>query len=278
MKQLLSLCALIALSLFTACEQGEGKNATKIEITTPTTMNFSSGNGAGIVKYNIINPTKDGKIEATADVAWISDFDYKDEGVIRFDISANPLGEVRTGVITISYGAVATTVSVAQEASENPSDKKIAAEMVVGQYYGTATPGYINYYIAFSDKGMSSYEPALGVNYWNVPNAYYYILDLMCDMEHTPANDKFNVPDGVYTLASGGLYNSINSDTSWLQYNDEAGWATSQNQIAFATATLTVEGTKLTLVADMFVGERLETHTVTYEGDYELVDMTSISY
>lgn len=278
MKQLLSLCALIALSLFTACEQGEGKNATKIEITTPTTMSFSSGNGAGIVKYNIINPTKDGKIEATADVAWISDFDYKDEGVIRFDISANPLGEVRTGVITISYGAIATTVSVAQEASENPSDKKIAAEMVVGQYYGTATPGYINYYIAFSDKGMSSYEPALGVNYWNVPNAYYYILDLMCDMEHTPANDKFNVPDGVYTLASGGLYNSINSDTSWLQYNDEAGWATSQNQIAFATATLTVEGTKLTLVADMFVGERLETHTVTYEGDYELVDMTSISY
>ncbi|MBR2367092.1 MAG: BACON domain-containing protein [Alistipes sp.] len=278
MKQLLSLCALIALSLFTACEQGEGKNATKIEITTPTAMSFSSGNGAGIVKYNIINPTKDGKIEATADVAWISDFDYKDEGVIRFDISANPLGEVRTGVITISYGAIATTVSVAQEASENPSDKKIAAEMVVGQYYGTATPGYINYYIAFSDKGMSSYEPALGVNYWNVPNAYYYILDLMCDMEHTPANDKFNVPDGVYSLASGGLYNSINSDTSWLQYNDEAGWATSQNQIAFATATLTVEGTKLTLVADMFIGERLETHTVTYEGDYELVDMTSISY
>ena len=278
MKQLLSLCALIALSLFTACEQGEDKNATKIEITTPTTMSFSSGNGAGIVKYNIINPTKDGKIEATADVAWISDFDYKDEGVIRFDISANPLGEVRTGVITISYGAIATTVSVAQEASENPSDKKIAAEMVVGQYYGTATPGYINYYIAFSDKGMSSYEPALGVNYWNVPNAYYYIMDLMCDMEHTPANDKFNVPDGVYTLASGGLYNSINADTSWLQYNDEAGWATSQNQIAFATATLTVEGTKLTLVADMFIGERLETHTVTYEGDYELVDMTSISY
>lgn len=278
MKQLLSLCALIALSLFTACEQGEDKNATKIEITTPTTMSFSSGNGAGIVKYNIINPTKDGKIEATADVAWISDFDYKDEGVIRFDISANPLGEVRTGVITISYGAIATTVSVAQEASENPSDKKIAAEMVVGQYYGTATPGYINYYVAFSDKGMSSYEPALGVNYWNVPNAYYYIMDLMCDMEHTPANDKFNVPDGVYTLASGGLYNSINADTSWLQYNDEAGWATSQNQIAFATATLTVEGTKLTLVADMFIGERLETHTVTYEGDYELIDMTSISY
>jgi hypothetical protein len=67
---------------------------------------------------------------------------------------------------------------------------------------------------------------------------------------------------------------SINKDTSWLQKNDENGFTSSQSK--FEDGNLVVEDGKMTLVVDLFANDQLETHTVTYEGDYSLIDMTTV--
>jgi hypothetical protein len=59
-----------------------------------------------------------------------------------------------------------------------------------------------------------------------------------------------------------------------LQKNDESGFATSQSK--FENGNLVVEDGKMTLIVDLFANDQLETHTVTYEGEYSLVDMTTI--
>lgn len=277
MKRIFLFLTAITALTFAACEgETSSDNEFAFVLKSDNVLEVASSSGAGLILYSLDNPTPTGELVATADVDWITSFDYSEMGSVKFRILENQQGSPRTATITLSYETIAYNISVTQAASDNPADKTIVAPMVVGQYFGTITPGYINYYIAFSDKGMASNEVAAGINYWGVPDAYYYILDIFCDLDHTPTNEGFNIPDGTYPLGMGGTYNTINFNTSWLQYNDAAGHASSENQIDYQSATLTVEGNKLTFEAVMFTNERVETHTVTYEGEYSLLDMTQI--
>ena len=68
--------------------------------------------------------------------------------------------------------------------------------------------------------------------------------------------------------------NSINKDTSWLRFTDASGWPSSD--IDYDNAVLIVEGNKLTFEAELYINDAFETHVITYEGEYSLIDMTSI--
>ena len=276
MNKLLSLLALTAL-LFVACENtdspnGGGDKTATITLTSDAELQLDYTKTSVMITYTIENMTSELTVEATADVEWIYNFTYKDMGSILFIVDDNKKMEAREGNVTVTYGESSFTVNVKQAGSPTPSEVEVVAPMATGHYYGTATQGYYNYYIALTDKGMSSYEPAKGVSYFSVPDAYYYIIDIFTNVK--PADDKFMLPDGTYRVASGGVMHSINKDTSWYQKNDDKGFASSQSK--FENGNLVVEDGKMTLVVDFFANDQLETHTVTYEGDYSLIDMTTI--
>lgn len=276
MNKLLSLLALTAL-MFVACENtdspnGGGDKTATITLTSDAELQLDYKKTSVMITYTIENMTSELTVEATADVEWIYNFTYKDMGSILFIVDDNKKMEAREGNVTVTYGESSFTVNVKQAGSPTPSEVEVVAPMATGHYYGTATQGYYNYYIALTDKGMSSYEPSKETIYFNVPDAYYYNIDIYTNVK--PADDKFMLPDGTYRVASGGVMHSINKDTSWLQKNDENGFTSSQSK--FEDGNLVVEDGKMTLVVDLFANDQLETHTVTYEGDYSLIDMTTI--
>ena len=276
MNKLLSLLALTAL-LFVACENtdspnGGGDKTATITLTSDAELQLDYTKTSVMITYTIENMTSELTVEATADVEWIYNFTYKDMGSILFIVDDNKKMEAREGNVTVTYGESSFTVNVKHACNPTPSEVDVVAPMATGHYYGTATQGYYNYYIALTDKGMSSYEPAKGVSYFSVPDAYYYIIDIFTNVK--PADDKFMLPDGTYRVASGGVMHSINKDPSWYQKNDDKGFASSQSK--FENGNLVVEDGKMTLVVDFFANDQLETHTVTYEGDYSLIDMTTI--
>ena len=86
------------------------------------------------------------------------------------------------------------------------------------------------------------------------------------------------VPNGTYGFdeVSQGWPNMFGHEFSWLQQNDAYG--NSGSQTLFDDGELIVEDGKVTLKVTMTVEGIEEKHTVTYEGDYELVDMTGSVY
>ena len=283
MNKILSLLSIAAL-LFVACENTELPNeennptpeqpAAVIILTSDAVLNFDHTKSAALISYTIQNADADLVVEAAADVEWLYNFTNKSMGSIVFTIDSNPKGEAREGNITVTYGESFFVVKVMQAGNTTPSELEIVAPMATGHYYGTAVKGYYNYYIALTDKGMSSYEPSEEVLYFNVADAYYYTIDVYTNKE--PIDNKFMLPAGTYRVSSGGEMNCVNTDTSWLQKNDSNG--NTALQAKFESGNLVVEDGKMTLTVQMAMNDQIETHTVTYEGEYSLVDMTDIYF
>lgn len=256
----------------------EDDGTPKINITSKTNPTIGPGSVVGRITYELINPVEGLTVEAKSNVEWLGEFDYKDMGKIGYKAQRNPGENLREGIITVSYGESSVDVTVTQEGNPAPTDIVIEAPILTGHYYGNVQ-GLYNFYLAFSDKGMSSYEPMLGHNYFNVPNAWYYVVDLYLDQ---PAGNKegepIKVPNGTYGFdeKSQGWPNMFGHEFSWLQQNDEYGSNPPQTQ--FDDGELIVEDGKVTLKVTMTVSNIEEKHTVTYEGDYELIDMSNLSY
>lgn len=283
MKKFFAILAVVALA-FAACEPTDDQpqnNVTQgdepgITLKSESTITINSGNTMGIISYTLVNPSEEYTVEATADVEWLNGFSYKDMGKISYRADRNPNLESRVGVITITYAEQSVEVTITQQGNPEPTNIVVEAPELTGHYYG-AVQGLYNYYLVFTDKGMSSYEPIQYHNYFNVPDAYYYVIDLYLT---TPtSNAKCTVPNGVYGFdrASQGWPDQFGHEFSWLQVNDAAGFPSSQT--LFETGELKVEDGKITLTVVLYnENSEEETHTVIYEGDYSLVDMTGISY
>ncbi|MBQ8492814.1 MAG: BACON domain-containing protein [Alistipes sp.] len=277
----------IALLAFAACEpvdnQEGGDNTNGIMPgvkVNKTEMTIGSGSVMSYVTYELINPTEGMTLVATADVDWISEFDYKDMGKVKFKAEFNPMAESRVGVITLTYGESSATVTITQEGNPEPTNIFIDAPILTGHYYGSSPywNGLYNLYLAFSDKGFSSCEAIKEHVYANMPNAYYYLVDLYIDESTHDANNPFKVPIGTYDLdkASQGWPNMFGHVYSWLQYNDAEGFSSSQTK--FDEGKLIVEEGKVTLDVTMTIDGIEQNHVVVYKGDYSLIDMTGISY
>lgn len=277
MNKLLSFF-IIAAMLFTACENdttgsgGGGEDTTpKLNLTSKSDVEVSGQKTTGMITYTIENPSDELTVEAVSSVDWLYNFDHNKVGSIIYMVAENGTDQPRNGTITVTYGPASFTVNVTQLGNDNPSQITLEAPMLVGQYFGTYTQGYYNYWLAFSDKGLSSYEPALGVTYDHVPNAYYYIADVYTNK--APEDENLRLPDGTYKLGRGEMH-CISADLSWLQFNDESGFPL--KQFEYESAVLVVEDGKLTFTVEVLRNSQLETHTVTYSGDYSLIDMTTV--
>ncbi|MBP3548261.1 MAG: BACON domain-containing protein [Alistipes sp.] len=291
MKKIFAFLTIAAI-LFAACEEitngGEGNNGggdnngnnttdgPQIVLKSNENITVGNGNVMGFISYTLINPEEGLTVEATANVDWIGEFSYKDMGKVGYKVEKNPNIEPRTGVVTITYGEQAVSVNLTQEGNPEPTNIVVDVPILTGHYYGNVQ-GLYNFYLVFSDKGMSSYEAILNHNYFNVPNAYYYVVDLY--LTTAASNAECTVPNGTYGFDrnSNGWPDQFGHKFSWLQINDEGGFAASQT--LFETGTLTVEDGKVTLSVTMNnKAQEVESHTVVFEGDYSLVDMSGLSY
>ena len=270
MKNILSLFSIVAL-LFAACEPANvpstGEETEQIKLTSGATINVSSSSAMAFLSYQILEIVEGAEVKAEADVNWITNFDYKQQGKIQFTVERNPDAEVREGTITVSYDKSKFEVKVIQALSEAPTNKEIKVELLQGKYYGIVQ-GMYNYYILFTDLGMDSN------NGFKTPNAYYYFVDLYL---LTEPEDMSNIviPNGEYEydVTNSGYANTFMEGFSWFQINDENGWSMSQTR--YEKGKLIVEDGKVTLDITMQVNNVQENHKVVYEGDYALIDCTS---
>ena len=95
----------------------EAAAASKIELTSPATLD-APADGYCYTSYYVINEVVEGAtVSATADVEWIEEVTV-DEGTcgIRFCVKPNE-GDARTGAVNISYDDETVTVTVNQEAA-----------------------------------------------------------------------------------------------------------------------------------------------------------------
>lgn len=279
MKNIYAILAVVAM-LFVACEpttQDVNSNQeSQLKLITSDAVTVGSGNAMGFIKYEILEIVEGAEVKAEADVDWIGNFDYSATGQIGYSVNANPDGEPRTGVITVSYDKSSFTVSVTQKLSENPTNEHITATYLQGKYYGNYAglqEGMYNYYIAFSDLGMDA------TNMFGTPNAHYYFVDLFLD---TPPADLNNimVPNGVYEydITNSGFMNTFTESSSWYQINDEYGFPLRGYQISYDKGTVTFEDGKATLQVTLEIDHMQKTHIVTYEGAHTLVDCTNEAY
>lgn len=89
----------------------------RIDVTSSNPMAVSNANDLHAITYTISNPSG-ASISASANVAWIHDFDYSVDGEVAFEVDAQVTdAAARSGVITLSYtGANSVAVTVNQAA------------------------------------------------------------------------------------------------------------------------------------------------------------------
>lgn len=268
MKKILSFFAIAAL-LFTACEKRQENIETsqQIKLTSPNEMKVGSGSAMAFITYEIVEMITGAEVKVEANVDWIGNFKLNQQGKITFTTTANPDGDPREGIITITYDKTKLDVKVIQALSENPTNKEIKSPLLQGKYYGSysGSNGLHNYYFAFTDLGMDA------SNMFDTPNAYYYFVDLYLDVE---PNDMSHIktPVGVYEfdLNNTAAANLFKEQFSWYQINDESGIPASQTH--YESGKLTVEEDKVTLEITLTINNVQENHKVVYEGDYSLLD------
>lgn len=276
MKNILSIFSIFAL-LFTACEPVDPQDANQqIKLITSNTVNVGSGSAMGLIQYEILDMIQGAEVKAEADVEWIINFDFKQQGKIQFTVEKNPDAVKREGTITITYDKSTLKVKVIQALSEAPTNQEIKIEKLQGKYYGNYAGlqgGMYNYYVVFTDLGMDA------SNEFYTPNAHYYFVDLYLD---TPPADLNNivVPNGVYEydISNSGFMNTFTESCSWYQINDESGFAIPDYQIHYDKGTVTFEDGKATLEVTLEIDHTQHNHKVIYEGDYSLLDCTNEVY
>lgn len=278
MKNILSIFSIFAL-LFTACEpvQVDPQDANQqIKLITSNTVNVGSGSAMGLIQYEILDMIQGAEVKAEADVEWIINFDFKQQGKIQFTVEKNPDAVKREGTITITYDKSTLKVKVIQALSEAPTNQEIKIEKLQGKYYGNYAGlqwGMYNYYVVFTDLGMDA------SNMFDTPNAHYYFVDLYLD---TPPADLNNivVPNGVYEydISNSGFMNTFTESCSWYQINDESGFPIPDYQIHYDKGTVTFEDGKATLEVTLEIDHTQHNHKVIYEGDYSLLDCTNEVY
>lgn len=211
-------------------EVSEGASATEIIVAAvPETV---GAEGAEVsVAYSITNPKEGKSLTASANVAWITAFDYSTAGQVKFAVAANESTEARSGVVTLSYdGAESVNVTVNQK--------------------GQAVAGSSEVIIVFADLGYEngaavesvSSEPVTvtfdqGTNGSNAPKYYTTgsAVRTYGGNNFTIAVSSGNIVGIELTYASGEGTNAITSDVGVFSGNVWSGSAQS--------VTLTIGGT-----------------------------------
>ena len=270
MKNIFRLFAFVSL-LFAACEQTDGPaQMQQIKLTSNQTINVSSSSAMAFLTYEILEIVEGAEVKAEADVEWIGNFKYNQQGKITFTVEQNPNDYEREGVVTVMYDKSKFEVKVIQALNEAPSNKVVEVSNLQIKYFGIQG-GMQNYYLAFSNEGWtSSYT-------YNVPNARYYFVDLY--LLEAPADmSNITIPNGTYEYdpTNSGMANTFTETYSFYQINDESGNASQEAQISYEKGgKLIVEDGKVTLEVSMQINHVQEWHKVVFEGDYTAIDCSN---
>ena len=154
---------------------------------------FTAEGGKGEIEYEIVNPIEGTKVEAEADVEWIT---VTVGEKIAFVVEGNTATEAREGKITAKYGELSFEVKVKQAAKPNdqPVDEEVnfTASVYEVQYYGTEFSAAYNYLVYLSDTGLS--EDGIYKQ-----NGEYYMLDIYA--ADSAENNSYTLPNGKYTAS-----------------------------------------------------------------------------
>ena len=103
MKKFISFLAISSL-LFTACNNtnDDVDSNTQIKLTSSTEVKVNSVGAMAFITYDILEMVAGAEVKAEANVSWIGNFDYRQQGKINFTVERNPNAEPREGVITVS--------------------------------------------------------------------------------------------------------------------------------------------------------------------------------
>ncbi|MCR5561206.1 MAG: hypothetical protein K6F58_05250 [Bacteroidales bacterium] len=116
----------------------------RINVTSSNPMAVSNENDLHAIEYTISNPSG-ASISASANVAWIHDFDYSVAGEVSFEVDAQTAGDpARSGNITLSYTGADNVVVVVNQAAGAGGGPSL-------QYTLTPTAGSDNSYAGSED-------------------------------------------------------------------------------------------------------------------------------
>lgn len=102
-----------------------------INVTSSNPMAVSNANDLYAIEYTISNPTS-ASISASANVAWIHDFDYSVGGEVSFEVDAqSPGADARSGNITLSYAGAENVVVVVNQAAGSGGKTEYTATLTI---------------------------------------------------------------------------------------------------------------------------------------------------
>ena len=169
-----------------------------LTIDGETELEFAPEGGEGSFTYTLENPVEGVELEVKADVEWISNIVAAD-GTVSFTVAANE-GNVRQGIITLTYG-------------------ELKAEVAVKQYF----PGY-DPNMTYGVMALNYAKAQVGQNNtWDL--IFFESVENLSDEVMTritvqlPKANKMYIPNGSYSSEDGSiLLQTSSEDTSHLSY------------------------------------------------------------
>lgn len=132
-------------------QQFAGSDSPQIVCLEEGPVKVSAAGGAAQLAYEIKNPVADGALNARASCDWIDSFDYSEDGVIKFNVSANKMASVRTAKITVTYKFGQSSVYFVADVEQEGSSEAATFEISVDDIQ--ATSAYCH--VRPSDKEMT---------------------------------------------------------------------------------------------------------------------------
>lgn len=170
-----------------------------------TELEFEPEGGEGSFSYTLENPVEGTELEVATDVDWVSGLAAAD-GNVTFTVAANE-GDIRQGVITLTYG-------------------ELKAEVAVKQYF----PGY-DPSITYGVMELNNVKAQVGQN--NTWDLIFFetVENLGSDVMtritvQLPTANNMYIPNGSYSSEAGSVLLQTNtentSNLSFFRYNSVA--------------------------------------------------------
>ena len=203
-----------------------------ITVTSDNPMAVSNANHSYAIEYTITNPTG-ASISASADVAWIHDFDYSVDGEVSFEVDAqSPGAAAREGIITLSYtGASDFEVTVNQAAGagaaatlyletfgDNGSSNTVVASAscytATSSMFTDPSNSVVSHYTSDGKVGKNSVNPSSGYTGVSGKSAVWYTAPTGTNTKNLFTVDKINISGASNIGVSFGLFCSNVANTT----------------------------------------------------------------
>lgn len=272
MKKLLMLLAMAAVAF--ACEPtpspapeggGEEEKPTPEEpkpalsVVGDDVVMFEVEGGQGEIVYTIENPQEGLQLEAVSGESWVSNVVVGE--TITYLVAENDSQADRRCVITLTYGDLECIYTVLQDAGADVffTATSLAGSLCTEDYLGE---GVHSYSVLLSADGIDEESKSYYLG------SDYYVLDLYADK--TTYSKTSPIPNGTYTLASGGelTVGSLNAEKSGHLVAYESGV---EKRGCLAGEVVVSDGK----IVALLTLENGKVHRVEYNGSLE-VDVYSM--